>query len=149
MGEPIPASQVVEEISKLLDRKLEPINNRMDKLEKFNEPKVERMQGNFVISDYGPGTTAIDVECPTCKHHEAVPKTIREVVTERVVEKPVEVVKEVEKVPEGYIKGPEDWKDIQPILEMKHADGKTVWDCPNCSKGFQTLAESHGYKKVK
>lgn len=139
LGDPIPASQVVDEIRKLF----QPINERLDRLEKFNEPVRERLPQNFIVSDYGPSTTAIDVECPTCRHHEAIPKVIQ------TIEKPVVVEKTVEKVPDGYIKAPEDWKGIQPILEMKHADGKTIWDCPNCASGFQTVAEAHGYKKVK
>ena len=124
----------------VIDGRLKPITDRLDKVGGTTRPSSNM---SFKIFDPGESATSVLAECPNCAFHDSIPKTLAIHEVEKRVEVPVPTV------PDGYTKSPEDWAGIQAILDTKHGDGKTIWDCPKCSQGFQTLAEQHGYKKVK
>jgi predicted RNA-binding Zn-ribbon protein involved in translation (DUF1610 family) len=129
----------MEKIEQAVAKGTKPLSDRLDTLEgKKARPQIGQ---SWKVYDPGDMASNVNVECPSCGFHDPMQKI--PVTTEKIVEKVVE------HVPEGYIKSPTSWKEIEPILLMKHEDGKSIFDCPNCSTGFQKLAETNGYRKVK
>jgi len=81
-------------------------------------------RSRFDIADRG---NTLDITCPDCGATQfGVPKPVVEVTKE--------VVKEKEVIPKGYMKIPEDVGGVLPLLDMKHEDGRSIFDCPNCAR---------------
>lgn len=102
-----------------------------------------------------PGSVLAEASCPHCGQHGLVAPQIIE------KEKPVEVIKEVNKEPDPrqYIKVQDaDFNTLSPYLS-KHQNGKSLFECDNCEtpafewmmqqKGFDDWVKKHGYRIVK
>lgn len=95
--------------------------------------------GKFQIQEITPDKE--QVYCPTCG-------------TMEYRDKPVmtkEVVKKVVEAPDNYIPIPTKFEDFKSLIDMPHPQGKSIWDCPNCSPKFQEMLAEHGFvpKQVK
>jgi uncharacterized C2H2 Zn-finger protein len=85
--------------------------------------------GKFMVQDLTEDVE--EVYCPTCGTFERRHKPVKE----------KEIVKEI--IPKGYVPAPQGLEDIIPYLEMKHTDGKSIFECPTCSKAFDNWLDKH------
>jgi predicted RNA-binding Zn-ribbon protein involved in translation (DUF1610 family) len=78
----------------------------------------------FDIADRG---STVDITCPDCGGTQfGISKPVLEVTKE--------IVKEKEVIPKGYMKIPDDVGGVLPLLDTRHEDGKSIFDCPNCAR---------------
>jgi len=129
--------KVKEMVNEAVSSQLRPLLEQLvaNNGHKHKEEEIE----TYDAKPYKPGKFVVqpitdnleEVYCPTCGTFERRPKA--------VVQK--EVVKEV--IPKGYVPAPQGLEDIIPYLEMKHTDGKSIFECPTCSKAFDTWLDKH------
>jgi predicted RNA-binding Zn-ribbon protein involved in translation (DUF1610 family) len=122
--------KLTAEVNKIVESKFASIND--------NTSKLETKKAINVVG-YHPGQFQHDmindrkeeIYCPNCGTFER-----RELpAIKEVVEKEI--------IPKGYIPQPQGLEDIVPYLEMKHQDGKTVFDCPSCSSALNNWLDNH------
>jgi len=86
--------------------------------------------GRFEVTDLTNDKE--EIFCPTCGTFERR-------------EKPKPIVKEVVKevAPKDVMPKPHSAGDVLKILDMGHADGKSVFDCPNCAREMKEWTNKH------
>lgn len=84
-------------------------------------------RGHFDVEDISEDKE--EVYCPSCGLTEIRKKPVLE--------------KVVTKIPDNYVPEPDSVEGVLPWLERKHTDGKTIWECPVCSKALSDFMDKH------
>lgn len=78
-----------------------------------------------------------EIYCADCGTTERRKIPTREVTKEIVKDKPY--------VPENYMPIPQNYADIQKVMDIPHPDDHNIFDCPECSPKLTKYLGDHGF----